>query len=56
VGLGIDFYLCLVQAGQNLWIQQKVSERYDQHVVAASFVPGQFTVVGKKGDKVEIYL
>jgi inner membrane protein len=49
------FIYISIQAGQNVWIKQEMSARYDQLVVAADFIPGQFTVVGKKGDTVEIY-
>jgi inner membrane protein len=52
---GLLFIYASAQAGQNLWIHQDVSARYDQQVVVADFIPGQFTVVGKKSDRVEIY-
>jgi inner membrane protein len=49
------FVYVSAQAGQNLWIHQDVSAEYDQLVVAADFIPGQFTVIGKRGEQVEIY-
>lgn len=49
------FVHIVMQGGQNLWIQQEASKQYEEQVVAADFLPGRFTVVGKSGDDVEIY-
>jgi inner membrane protein len=52
---GLIFLYLVSQASQNLWIKHKVSPNYDQTVVAAGFIPGEFTVIGKRGSTFEIY-
>lgn len=49
------FLYLIIQGGQNLWIRQEIAPYYEQHVVSADFIPGQFHVIGKSGEKVEIY-
>jgi inner membrane protein len=44
----------LLQTGQGLWIEHQASKRYDRVELAATFIPWQFRVIGKKGNRVEI--
>jgi inner membrane protein len=44
----------LIQSAQGFAIYTKVKDRYEQTALSASFVPGQFQVIGKHGGKVEI--
>lgn len=50
----IAVYLSL-QGFQLLYIRNQVSSSYDEFVVFADFLPGRFTVVGRKGYDIEIY-
>lgn len=49
------FLYLVSQASQNLWIKHEAAKKYDQTVVAAGFIPGEFTVIGKKGSTFEVY-
>ena len=55
----IVWALILVYIGsqgiQNLMIHHKVDQQFDQAVVSASFVPTQFTVIGKRGNELAVY-
>ncbi|GAX91096.1 metal-dependent hydrolase [Effusibacillus lacus] len=44
----------LIQSVQGYMIYKSVQGRYDEQTLAASFVPWNFQLIGKKGDKVEI--
>lgn len=44
----------IVQSAQGYMIYQSYEEKYEQHTLAASFVPWHFTVIGKDGTQVEI--
>jgi inner membrane protein len=44
-----------LQTAQGLWLEHQVKKEYEQAELAATFVPGQFQVIGKKGEKVDIY-
>jgi inner membrane protein len=54
VWAAIGVYI-VIQGVQNEWVSRVAADRFEQHVVAAEFVPGQFRVVGKTGNIVEIY-
>jgi inner membrane protein len=53
VGLLILLHV-MVQSAQGYMIYQSYEERYEQHTLAATFVPWKFTVIGKEGGQVEI--
>jgi inner membrane protein len=53
VGLFILIHV-MVQSAQGYMIYQSYEERYEQHTLAATFVPWKFTVIGKEGAQVEI--
>jgi inner membrane protein len=44
-----------LQTLQGFWVEHEAKDRYDQTELAATFVPWQFQVIGKKGNLVEIY-
>lgn len=44
----------IIQSVQGYVLYQQHASRYDQFALSAGFVPGQFQIIGKKGDKVEI--
>ncbi|WP_202078411.1 metal-dependent hydrolase [Caldalkalibacillus salinus] len=44
----------VIQSAQGYVLYQKAAPSYEQHTLAASFVPGHFTVIGKNGHTVEI--
>ena len=44
-----------VQGGQGFIIHQQAKTMYQETALSAGFIPGQFTVVGKTGERVEIY-
>lgn len=37
-------------------IYQSYEESYEQHTLAATFMPWKFTVIGKEGGQVEIHV
>lgn len=43
-----------IQSLQGFWVESQAKDRYDQVELAATFVPGQFKIIGKQGDRVEI--
>jgi inner membrane protein len=44
----------VLQSVQGYTLYQKVSAKYEQVALSADFVPGVFTVVGKKGEQVDL--
>ena len=44
----------LIQSGQGFILYQQAKNDYDQIALSASFLPGHFQVIGKKGELVEI--
>lgn len=44
-----------IQTAQGLIIEHQAKEHYEQTELAATFFPGKFQVIGKKGTKVDIY-
>ncbi|SEM72537.1 metal-dependent hydrolase [Lihuaxuella thermophila] len=44
-----------LQTLQGFWVEHEAKERFDRTELAATFVPWQFQVIGKKGNRVEIY-
>ncbi len=45
----------LLQTTQGVMLSNQIADKYDQVTRSAGFVPGQFTVLGKKGDTVDLY-
>lgn len=44
----------LIQSAQGYIIYQQTAEEYEEHTLSASFVPWNFTVIGKKDAQVEL--
>ncbi|UHA71900.1 metal-dependent hydrolase [Paenibacillus sp. 481] len=44
----------IIQSVQGYALHQKYADQYDEFALAAGFVPGQFQMIGKKGDTVTI--
>lgn len=44
-----------LQSLQCVIVYQQATDRYDQHALSASFLPGHFSVIGKKDHVIEIY-
>jgi inner membrane protein len=53
VGIVIVTHIA-IQSVQGYWIYHSVSAKYEEHTLAASFVPWHFNIIGKNGNKVEI--
>lgn len=51
----IIFFHVFSQFIQGQIILNEVKNSYDQYTLTADFIPGSFTVIGKKGEMVEIY-
>ncbi|SFI72385.1 metal-dependent hydrolase [Thermoflavimicrobium dichotomicum] len=43
-----------IQTIQGLWLEYQVKNQYEKTELVATFVPGVFQIVGKKGERVEI--
>ncbi|MBA4492960.1 metal-dependent hydrolase [Paenactinomyces guangxiensis] len=53
IGIAMLIHFSL-QTVQGLWVEMEAKDRYEQTELAATFVPCQFKVIGKKGNQVEI--